>query len=92
MIRSHTFECPLHIDWERCEIMGEGRRRLLVIEDDPETAEQLVDFLSTRSGFEPLAVDDLDSSTNGSALPGAAAVISATCSTTGPSRLGSATA
>jgi len=31
--------------------MGEGRRRLLVIEDDPETAEQLVDFLST-SGYQ----------------------------------------
>lgn len=57
MIRSHTFECPLHIDWERCEIMGEGRRRLLVIEDDPETAEQLVDFLST-SGYQvDLAAD-----------------------------------
>jgi two-component system, OmpR family, response regulator len=28
-----------------------GRRRILIIEDDPETAEQLVDFLST-SGYE----------------------------------------
>ena len=28
-----------------------GRRRILVIEDDPETAEQLVDFLST-SGYQ----------------------------------------
>src|SRR6516165_4841986 len=57
MIRSHTFECSLHIDWERREIMGEGRRRLLVIEDDPETAEQLVDFLST-SGYQvDLAAD-----------------------------------
>jgi two-component system OmpR family response regulator len=37
--------------------MGEGRRRLLVIEDDPETAEQLVDFLST-SGYQvDLAAD-----------------------------------
>src|SRR5262245_55786812 len=44
-------------DRERCEIMGEGRRRLLVIEDDPETAEQLVDFLST-SGYQvDLAAD-----------------------------------
>ncbi len=41
----------------RCEIMGEGRRRLLVIEDDSETAEQLVDFLST-SGYQvDLAAD-----------------------------------
>jgi len=37
--------------------MGEGRRRLLVIEDDSETAEQLVDFLST-SGYQvDLAAD-----------------------------------
>jgi two-component system, OmpR family, response regulator len=37
--------------------MGGGRRRLLVIEDDPETAEQLVDFLST-SGYQvDLAAD-----------------------------------
>src|SRR5262249_22251300 len=57
MLRSHTFECALHIDWERYEIMGEGRRRLLVIEDDAETAEQLVDFLST-SGYQvDLATD-----------------------------------
>jgi two-component system OmpR family response regulator len=34
-----------------CEIMVEGRRRILVIEDDPETAEQLVDFLSA-SGYQ----------------------------------------
>jgi two-component system, OmpR family, response regulator len=31
--------------------MAGGRRRILVIEDDPETAEQLVDFLST-SGYQ----------------------------------------
>jgi two-component system OmpR family response regulator len=31
--------------------MARGRRRILVIEDDPETAEQLVDFLST-SGYQ----------------------------------------
>ena len=37
--------------------MGEGRRRLLVIEDDPETAEQLVDFLSTSGYRVDLAAD-----------------------------------
>ena len=37
--------------------MGEGRRRLLVIEDDAETAEQLVDFLSTSGYRVDLAAD-----------------------------------
>src|SRR6516162_9714261 len=46
--------------------MGEGRRRLLVIEDDPETAEQLVDFLST-SGYQvDLASDGNDGMSRGS--------------------------
>src|SRR5499426_3002905 len=59
MIRSHARTRFAH-DRERCEIMGEGRRRLLVIEDDPETAEQLVDFLST-SGYQvDLAADGND--------------------------------
>jgi two-component system OmpR family response regulator len=35
----------------RCEIMAGGRRRILVVEDDPESAEQLVDFLAT-SGYQ----------------------------------------
>jgi len=33
-------------DRERREIMPQGQRRILVIEDDPETASQLVDFLA----------------------------------------------
>lgn len=41
----------------RREIMAGGRRRILVIEDDPETAEQIVDSLTT-SGYQvDLAVD-----------------------------------
>jgi two-component system, OmpR family, response regulator len=37
--------------------MTGARRRILVIEDDPETAEQLVDFLETRGYATDLAVD-----------------------------------
>ena len=37
--------------------MTGARRRILVIEDDPETAEQLVDFLETRGYDTDLAVD-----------------------------------
>ena len=37
--------------------MAGGRRRILVIEDDPETAEQLVDSLSTHGYEVDLAVD-----------------------------------
>jgi len=37
--------------------MAGGRRRILVIEDDPETAEQLVDSLSTHGYQVDLAVD-----------------------------------
>ena len=37
--------------------MTGARRRILVIEDDPETAEQLVDFLATRGYATDLAVD-----------------------------------
>jgi two-component system OmpR family response regulator len=37
--------------------MTGARRRILVIEDDPETAEQLVDFLETRGYAADLAVD-----------------------------------
>jgi two-component system OmpR family response regulator len=39
------------------EVMTGARRRILVIEDDPETAEQLVDFLETRGYAADLAVD-----------------------------------
>jgi two-component system OmpR family response regulator len=37
--------------------MTEARRRILVIEDDPETGKQLVDFLSTRGYHVDLAVN-----------------------------------
>ncbi len=40
--------------------MTGARRRILVIEDDPETAEQLVDFLETRGYDADLAVDGND--------------------------------
>ncbi len=40
--------------------MTGARRRILVIEDDPETAEQLVDFLETRGYAADLAVDGND--------------------------------
>lgn len=47
--------------------MAEGRRRILVIEDDAETAEQLVDFLST-SGYQvDLAVNGNDGLSRGNA-------------------------
>ena len=50
----------------RSEIMVGGRRRILVIEDDLETAEQLVDFLST-SGYQvDLASDGNDGLSRGS--------------------------
>jgi two-component system, OmpR family, response regulator len=42
------------------EIMTGARRRILVIEDDQETAEQLVDFLETRGYAADLAVDGND--------------------------------
>ena len=38
-------------------MMTGARRRILVIEDDPETAEQLVDFLETQGYATDLAVD-----------------------------------
>jgi two-component system, OmpR family, response regulator len=43
-----------------------GRRRILVIEDDSETAEQLVDFLSTRGYQVDLASDGNDGLNRGS--------------------------
>ena len=59
----------------RCEIMGGGRRRLLVIEDDPETAEQLEDFLST-SGYQvDLAGNGSDGLSRGSSADYAVMVI-----------------
>jgi two-component system, OmpR family, response regulator len=38
-------------NWRENATLTEARRRILVVEDDPETATQLVDFLSTR-GYE----------------------------------------
>src|SRR5215467_15075640 len=50
----------------RSETMVGGRRRILVIEDDSETAEQLLDFLST-SGYQvDLASDGNDGLSRGS--------------------------
>src|ERR1700736_2402896 len=40
--------------------MAGGRRRILVIEDDPETAEQLVDSLATNGYQVDLAIDGTD--------------------------------
>src|SRR5947199_2049580 len=58
-------KCPRILVW-RSEIMVGGRRRILVIEDDSETAEQLVDFLST-SGYQvDLASDGNDGLKRGS--------------------------
>ena len=52
-----------------------GRRRILVIEDDSETAEQLVDFLST-SGYQvDLASDGNDGLSRGSSDDHAVMVI-----------------
>jgi two-component system OmpR family response regulator len=57
------------------EIMVGGRRRILVIEDDSETAEQLVDFLST-SGYQvDLASDGNDGVSRGSSDDHAVMVI-----------------
>jgi len=60
-----AIECPRILVW-RSKIMVGGRRRILVIEDDLETAEQLVDFLST-SGYQvDLASDGNDGLSRGS--------------------------
>ena len=45
--------------------MGEGRRRLLVIEDDSETAKQLVESLATNGYQVDLAVDGADGLSRG---------------------------
>jgi two-component system, OmpR family, response regulator len=58
-------KCPRILVW-RSEIMVGGRRRVLVIEDDSETAEQLVDFLSTRGYQVDLASDGNDGLNRGS--------------------------
>src|SRR5256884_5572300 len=58
-------KCPRILVW-RSEIMVGGRRRILVIEDDPETAGQLVDFLSTRGYQVDLASDGNDGLKRGS--------------------------
>jgi hypothetical protein len=44
----------------RCKIMAGGRRCILVIEDDPETAEQLVDTLATNGYQVDLSIDGND--------------------------------
>ena len=60
-----AIECPRILVW-RSKIMVGGRRRILIIEDDSETAEQLVDFLST-SGYQvDLASDGNDGMSRGS--------------------------
>jgi two-component system, OmpR family, response regulator len=60
-----AIESPRMLVW-RSEIMVGGRRRILVIEDDSETAEQLGDFLST-SGYQvDLANDGNDGLSRGS--------------------------
>src|SRR6266481_9580349 len=48
---SHPSEC------RRCHVMAGGRRRVLVIEDDPETADQLVESLATNGYQVDLAVN-----------------------------------
>jgi two-component system, OmpR family, response regulator len=49
-----------------CEIMAGRRRRILVIEDDPVTAEQIVDCLATSGYRVDLAVDGNDGLSRGS--------------------------
>jgi two-component system OmpR family response regulator len=55
--------------------MTGARRRILVIEDDPETAEQLVDFLETRGYAADLAVDGNDGLRLAQSAPYAVVVI-----------------
>jgi two-component system OmpR family response regulator len=55
--------------------MTGARRRILVIEDDPETAEQLVDFLETRGYAADLAVDGNEGLRLAQAAPYAVIVI-----------------
>src|SRR5258707_4639833 len=49
----------------RCHVMARGRRRVLVIEDDPETAEQLVESLATNGYQVDLAVNGSDGLSRG---------------------------
>ncbi|HML08365.1 MAG TPA: response regulator transcription factor [Xanthobacteraceae bacterium] len=55
--------------------MAGARRRILVIEDDPETAQQLVDFLQTRGYAADLAADGNDGLRLGQAADYAVIVI-----------------
>jgi two-component system, OmpR family, response regulator len=55
--------------------MTGARRRILVIEDDPETAEQLVDFLETRGYATDLAVDGNEGLRSAQSAPYAVVVI-----------------
>ena len=55
--------------------MTGARRRILVIEDDPETAEQLVDFLETRGYATDLAADGNEGLRLAQSAPYAAIVI-----------------
>src|SRR5262245_66633703 len=59
-----AIECPRISVWRSGMMVG-GRRRILVIEHDSETAEQLMDFLST-SGYQvDLASDGNDGLSRG---------------------------
>src|SRR5215472_15565241 len=53
------------LEWWRCDIMAGGLRRVLVIEDDPETAEQLVESLATNGYQVDLAVNGNDGLSRG---------------------------
>jgi two-component system, OmpR family, response regulator len=57
-------ECPRELVGS-CEIMRGGRRRILVIEDDPETADQLVESLTTNGYQVDLAVNGDDGLSRG---------------------------
>src|SRR6266481_4555099 len=55
----------IHRSCWRCPVMARGRRRVLVIEDDPETAEQLVESLATNGYQVDLAVNGNDGLSRG---------------------------
>src|SRR6266853_1731586 len=57
----------IHRSCRRCHVMAGGRRRVLVIEDDPETAEQLVESLATNGYQVDLAVSGNDGLSRGRA-------------------------
>jgi two-component system OmpR family response regulator len=55
----------IHRSFRRCHVMAGGRRRVLVIEDDPETAEQLVESLTTNGYHVDLTVNGSDGLSRG---------------------------